>query len=339
MLERGHAPEAIRKTLLDPANPISAHVLDQAKAEDYAVRQVAKAIVDLDFRPDRDGIPLRNQYNIRIALIKMGVGLKYDRFADRILMTGLPGFGPALEDAGANRLWLQLEQRFGFRPGKDLLLAVLQDTARVNSFHPVLDYLDALRWDGIERLDGWLTTYAGAEYSEYTRAVGTLMLVASIRRVRQPGCKFDEMVVLESEQGKDKSSALRVMAVRDEWYTDDLPLYSQGKLVIEQLRGRWIVEAAELSGMRRADIEHLKALLSRQEDRARMSYDRLLTEVPRHSVVIGTTNSQEYLRDLTGNRRFWPVQVQAIELAMLKRDRDQLWAEAAAMEAAGTASA
>ena len=105
--------------------------------------------------------------------------------------------------------------------------------------------------------------------------------------------------------------------------------------MIESLRGRWIIEAAELSGMRRADIEHLKAFLSRQVDRARLAYGRIVSEVPRQCVIVGTTNSLEYLRDTTGNRRFWPVRCQRFNITALRRDRDQLWAEAAAREARG----
>jgi predicted P-loop ATPase len=101
------------------------------------------------------------------------------------------------------------------------------------------------------------------------------------------------------------------------------------------LRGKWIVEAAELSGMRRGEVEHVKALLSRRTDRARLSYDRIPSEVPRQCIIVGTTNSEEYLKDMTGNRRFWPVRIKQFDLSALKRDLDQLWAEAAAAEAAG----
>ena len=161
----------------------------------------------------------------------------------------------------------------------------------------------------------------------------TLTLIAAVRRVRTPGCKFDELLVLESPQGLLKSSALRVLSVEESWFSDDLPLNSDGKRAIESLAGRWIVEAAELNGLRRSDIEHLKSFLSRQVDRARMSYDRLVTAAPRQCVFIGTTNSTTYLRDGTGNRRFWPVRVGRFDIEALRRDRDQLWAEAAAREA------
>jgi predicted P-loop ATPase len=157
-----------------------------------------------------------------------------------------------------------------------------------------------------------------------------------VRRVRQPGCKFDEMPVLEQPlQGTDKSSALAILAVHDDWFTDDLPLNTDSKRVIEALRGRWIVEAAELSGMKKADVEHLKATLSRRVDRARMAYGRLTIDAPRQCIIVGTTNKGQYLRDTTGNRRYWPVLVQRFDLVELRHDRDQLWAEAAAREAKG----
>jgi predicted P-loop ATPase len=161
------------------------------------------------------------------------------------------------------------------------------------------------------------------------------MLIAAVRRVRQPGCKFDEMPTFESQQGKDKSSALAVLAVEEDWFSDDLPLTADSKKLIEQTRGRWIVEVADLSGMRKADIEHLKSLLSRRRDSSRMAYGRLPVEKPREFIIVGTTNEDEYLKDLTGNRRYWPVMTPKWDLAALKRDRNQLWAEVAESEATG----
>jgi predicted P-loop ATPase len=145
------------------------------------------------------------------------------------------------------------------------------------------------------------------------------------------------MVVLESNQGADKSSALEVLAVESDWFTDDLPLNADSKTAIEQLAGRWIVEAGELKGMRTSDVEHLKAFLSRRHDTARLAYERRSTRVPRQCAIIGTTNEDAYLTDSTGNRRFWPVRVGAFDLRLLRRDRDQLWAEAAARDAEGVA--
>jgi hypothetical protein len=335
MLRRGYAEQAILRVLLDRSNKISAHIYDQANPERYAKEQIKSAKQKIDFSRNDHGAPFKTQANVRISLLKMGVSVRYNEFSDQTLISGLSGFGPILDDAAIDRMWLMMDQR-GLKVSENLARTVIMDTARLNSFHAVLNYLDSLKWDRVERIDTWLTTYGGAEDNDYVHAVGALLLVAAVRRVRQPGCKFDEMVVIEiEEQGTNKFTALATLAVKEEWFEDDLPLNIEGKRVIESLRGRWIVEAAELSGMKRADIEHLKAFLSRQNDRARLAYGRLTSEVARQCVFIGTTNSSEYLRDTSGNRRFWPVRCKVFNIAALRRDRDQLWAEAAAREATG----
>jgi predicted P-loop ATPase len=322
--------------LLDPANGISDHPLSQADPQRCVDRQIQQATNEATLSTNEKGVPYATPNNIRIALLKLGITLRFDKFAYRTMLDGLPGFGPALEDAAIDRIWLTLQRQFHLHVSEGLLCTVLTDTAQLNSFHPVLDYLDGLEWDGVERIDTWLTTYGGAQSNEYVRAVGALMLVAAVRRVRQPGCKFDEMLVLENpEQGTDKSTALSVLAGHDDWFSDDLPLSATSQKAIEMMQGRWIMEAAEMSGMRRTEIEHLKAFLSRRIDRARMAYARCVTEAPRQCVVFGTTNSSEYLRDTTGNRRFWPVLVRRFDTEALRRDRDQLWAEAVAREATG----
>ncbi|KWV95941.1 virulence-associated E family protein [Erythrobacter sp. AP23] len=335
--------ETIMAVLTDPDFGISASVLDKGRgALRYAARQIARARQEVardntEFIVTEKGVRLANQQNIRVALARLGVRLSYDQFQDRTLVEGLEGFGPALDDGAVRRLRLLTEERFGFLPSKEFYGDVVVDAARRAAFHPVRDYLDGLVWDGTPRIDRWLIDYGGADDSTYVRAVGRLMLVAAVRRIRKPGCKFDEMVVFESEQGTNKSSALAVMAVRDDWFTDDLPLNADSKIVIERVTGRWIVEAAELKGLRRGDVEHLKALLSRQNDRARAAYARFAEEVPRQCIIVGSTNSERYLRDATGNRRFWPVRIAAFDLDALRRDRDQLWAEAAAIEEGGEA--
>jgi predicted P-loop ATPase len=163
-------------------------------------------------------------------------------------------------------------------------------------------------------------------------------MIAAVRRVRYPGSKFDEMAVWESAQGKNKSSALEVLAVRPEWFSDSLPLNADSKETIERVTGKLIIECADLHGLKRADVDQVKAQLSRQTDRARLAYGRLTTERPRQFVIFGTANSTDYLRDKTGNRRFWPVKVDRFDLAKLRADLDQLWGEAAFRESVGDAT-
>ncbi len=327
-VEEERLVKAVKKLTGDGVRAIK-DKLREARAEQNQRRGASG--FDLNDR----GQPAGNQGNIRRAMEILGVGVRYDKFNDSTLIDGLDGHS-VFDDPASDKLWLLVDETFGFLPRREFFIKVVEEAGRRCAFHPVLDYLDGLTWDGVERLDRWLVAYGGADDTEYVRAVGPITLVAAVRRVRRPGCKFDEMLILENPlQGTDKSTALKVLAVREEWYSDDLPLSSDGKRVIEQTRGKWIIEAPELSGMRRSEVEHVKALLSRTSDRARLSYDRLTSERPRQSIVVGTTNAAHYLRDTTGNRRFWPVRIARFDLVALERDRDQLWAEAAAREAAG----
>ena len=268
---------------------------------------------------------------------RLGISLRFDAFNDRMLIDGhAEDAGEAVvDDAIANQLWLRIEEEFGFRSTREYFYIVVEEAARRNTFHPVLDYLDGLEWDGTKRLDGWLTRYCGVTDTEYARAVGAITLIAAVRRVRRPGVKFDEMLVLEGPQGLNKSELLKALAVNPDWFSDDLPLNADGKRVIEQTRGKWIIEAAEMSGIRKTEVEHLKAMLSRQTDRGRLAYDRMTSEKNRQFIVFGTTNDATYLRDATGNRRFWPVRISGCNVDDLRADADQLWAEVAKREAAG----
>jgi hypothetical protein len=341
MVRAGCSDDAIYAVITDPEFPISESVLDKGSGmEAYAVQQIENArekveVEAEEFQKDKDGKLYTNLHNARLALRKLGVRLEFDEFADRSQVLGLPEFGPQLDDAAVTRLWLAVEERFRLVYPKERFVAIVSDAARQNRRHPVREFLDGLKWDETPRLDGWLSSYLGAEDTEYTRAVGTLVLVAAVRRVREPGCKFDEMLVLEGLQGGEKSTALKVLAVIEDWFSDDLPLNAKAQQFIEQTTGKWIVEAGELKGMRKGDVDALKSCLSRQRDRARMAWGRLPHERARQFVIIGTTNSNDYLKDNTGNRRFWPVRMGEIRLADMRRDREQLWAEAAAREAAG----
>jgi hypothetical protein len=278
--------------------------------------------------PDRNNIG-----NISLALDKLKVTLRYDTFAKKPFIV-YNEFSGLLDDDVCTDLWLDVDRHERFRPTKDLFFDVLKSRAREISYHPVRDYLLALTWDGVPRLDSWLITCANAPDTLYTRAISAIVLVAAVRRVLQPGCKFDEMLVLESgEQGLLKSTALRTLCPDPLWFSDDLPLNVPSKEIIERTAGKWIVEASDLSGMRSSQVEHLKGLLSRQVDGpVRMAYARLPVEAPRQFVLIGTTNSYTYLSDQTGNRRFWPLRVDRFDIPWIQQHRDQLWAEAVQQE-------
>lgn len=288
------------------------------------------------FQRDEDSKIIPSQDNVDLALRKLGIRLRYDEFAGHEIVEGLAGFGPRLDDSAINRMRFTIDAQYGFLVPKVLFFDLVSDRARLHRFHPVRRYLDGIKWDGENRLDKWLIDYAVAKDTPYVRAVSRIVLIAAVRRARRPGAKYDEMLILESKQGTNKSSALRVLAVDDDWFTDDLPLNNDTKRFMEATGGKWIIEAGELKGMSRSDVTSLKACLSRQIDEARLSYDRKPTVQSRQFVIIGTTNEFDgYLRDPTGNRRFWPVRVEQFDLDALRRDRDQLWAEAVVAEAAG----
>jgi predicted P-loop ATPase len=210
----------------------------------------------------------------------------------------------------------------------------LTDQARQHGYHPVRDALAGLVWDRTPRLDNWLHRYAGATDSALTRTIGRLFLIAAVRRIRQPGAKFDQCLVLEGPQGAGKSSLACILA-GEAWFTDCVDIGAEPKVIVEQTAGTWIVELAELSGIGNREVEQIKAMISRQVDRARLAYDKRVSDVPRQFVLVGTVNDSAYLRDTTGNRRFWPVRVGTVDLEALRADRNQLWAEAAHYEAQG----
>lgn len=288
------------------------------------------------------GKRLPSQHNIYLALRLLKIRVAYDQFADRAHIAGLEEHGipttdPYLDDAKMTALRLFLELKLQLYVQKEYFCDVVTNYARSNSTHPVRGYLDRMqgKWDKVGRIDRWLIDYCGAADSPFNRAAGRLWMIAAVRRIRKPGVKFDELLTLESPQGMEKSSMLTTLAVEPQWFTDAVPLNADPKRVIEQTRGKWIVEVSELQGMTKAEIEHVKAFLSRQTDSARAAYGRLTEHVDRSFICAGTTNSERYLRDLTGNRRFWPVMVGRVALKKLMKDRDQLWGEAAALEAKG----
>lgn len=286
---------------------------------------------DSDFARADGKIIAKSQDNIRRAIELLGHELSYNEFAAQMLMDNKP-----LEDPQWKALYLEIDREYRFQPPLDFFKMVIEDTAWQRSFHPVKQYLDALVWDQKPRLDTWLIRCAGVEDTPYTRAISAIMLIAAVRRIRQPGCKYDEMVVWESHQGADKSNAAQALCPHPDWFSDDLRLNLHAQELIEATLGKWIVEASDLAGKRKTEIEQLKAMLSRQRDGpARMAYAHFPVERPRHFILIGTTNSSAYLTDSTGGRRFWPMTVQRFNIELIKRHRDQLWAEASVREAAG----
>lgn len=285
---------------------------------------------------EHTGKPRASQQNLDIALDKLGVVLSYDQLGEHEIIERNCQ-RDRIEDKHINRLYFEIESSFGFRADDGYLNRYLSDRAHANEYHPVRDYLAGVEptWDGVPRIDTWLINLAGAKDTPFVRAVSRLVLVAACRRVRHPGEKFDELLVLESTQGTAKSSALATLCPEPAWFGDDMPLGADTQRRMEAIEGKWIIECGELKGMRAADHLDLKAFLSRTTDECRMAYARRKAIRPRQCVFVGTTNDREYLKDQTGNRRYWPVEIRRFDLVKLREQRDQLWAEAAHAETAG----
>lgn len=219
--------------------------------------------------------------------------------------------------------WLQ---RQGIMVPASIAGQAVEVVARDHLFHPVRDYLETLTWDGVPRIDAWLTAYLGAADSPYNRAIGPRWLISAIARIHTPGAQADCALILEGPQGIRKSSALRVLA--QPWFTDRLSDLGSKDAAMET-KGVWVIEIAELDTMSRADVGTIKAFITRTCDRFRPPYGKRLVDLPRQCVFAGTVNPDGgYLKDPTGGRRFWPVVCGAINIVALERDRDQLWVEA-----------
>jgi predicted P-loop ATPase len=283
--------------------------------------------------------------------------VRFDEFARQIVLQRpipRPGSMPpesfearAWSDTDAAALTEHFNDRGFGRCGLQLVHAVVQLEASRHPFHPLRDYLDSLQWDGKPRISRFLTDCCGAvvfaDLAEpaagvaYVEAVSRAFFVSAIARIYAPGCKADCMLILEGPQGALKSQLLRLLATRDEWFSDSLPHNIESKDARSHLAGLWIVEMPEIAQFRRAEAESIKAYLSCRVDRYRPSYGRADVQVPRQCVFVGSTNAETYLHDPTGNRRFWPVRVRHIRLDSVRGMVDQLWAEAAAAYRKGEA--
>jgi Virulence-associated protein E len=285
----------------------------------------------------KDGTPKATCANARTAIVALGVECKYDLFHDKLIVGGhaIAQHAGELSDHACQMLRLAIHETWKFDPGRNHTFDAAVQLCLNNTFDPIQNYLKGLKWDGKKRIDRWMSAYLGAEDNPFNNAISRLSMVALVRRARQPGCKFDQIIVLESEEGKLKSTALAVLAGSEENFSDQSILGLSDQQQQERLRGKWVYEISDLSGIRKAEVESVKAFASRTHDRARPAYGRTLIESPRRCVIFGTTNDSTYLKSRTGNRRFWPVKVGTIDIAALRLDRDQLIAEAAAVEASG----
>lgn len=303
----------------------------QEAREDFSDEDWA---ADLEY--GKDTKPKNSLKNARLILQHDPAlqGIVFNQLADNIEIKGdVPwksagGFWRDADDA-------QLENYLDANYTEFTKVKILSAITKVSddrSYHPIREYLDVLpEWDGVKRVDTLLIDYLGAEDTEYVRQVTRKTLCAAVNRVKDPGCKFDTMLVLCGPQGIGKSTLIQKLGGK--WFTDSLSIADmKDKTAAEKLQGFWLIEVGELAGMRKTDVETVKAFLSRQTDDYRASYGRRVGSHPRQCVIIGTTNAEEgFLRDTTGGRRFWPVRVPRIGEKrvwdMTETEVQQIWAE------------
>jgi len=290
----------------------------------------------------RDGLKncLSNVYQILAHRPEWSEVVGYDEFALCIVKRKPPPYdgGTVGEwdstDDSRTAMWLaQLNPDWTFTPSSDLVAEAVEVLGRANAFHPVREYLASLTWDGTPRLEMWLEDYLGVARAEYSMRVAKWWLMGAVKRVLQPGCKFDYCLVLEGPQGKGKSTALRILG-RD-WFGDtDLDLSHKDSM--SALRGKWVYEIAELGALARSEEKRQKSFLSRTIDEYRPVYGRREIKAPRQLVFGGSTNEFEWNKDPTGGRRFWPVECHGeFNLDGLRDVLDQLYAEARVLVEAG----
>lgn len=268
--------------------------------------------------------------------------LAYDAFAETPILTAQPpqraqdklaiepGAAWSPQDATRTAAWIESEYGIAV-PSAGVTEAVLA-AAQHRKVHPVREYLDGLTWDGTARVERFFTTYCGVTEASYTHGVARMLFVGAVARVRAPGCKVDTIPILEGEQGRGKSRLIAALAAP---WGADTPISLGDKDAYQSLRGVWIYELAELASFKGREAARIKSFASSPSDHYRPSYEPRARSVPRQCIFIGTTNESHYLADATGARRFWPIRVERIDVDAVKRDRDQLWAEAAMMHRDG----
>lgn len=320
----------------DGAAPI---LLDKERMADMEFEDITDD--DEDFlsklKRDKNGTPESDVYNCLVVL-KQDPSLKgkirLDEFAHRlVVIDDLPWRGkdetPYWTDTDDACLRNYFATKYLIK-GKGIIDDALQEVTQDNKFHPVREYIKGLTWDGECRLDTLFIDYIGAEDTEYIRAVTRKWMCGAVARVMDPGVKFDTAIVLYGSQGLGKSLILERLGRK--WFNNSL-VDIKTKDALEQIQGSWIVELAELAPTYKNDNEIVKAFISRTSDRFRSPYGRRTEEYPRQCVFAGSTNNLMFLKDRTGNRRFWPITGDKDRKTkhswdLSKAEIDQLWAEA-----------
>ena len=307
--------------------------LEETKAINYRIQHYE----NLGLEVNKDGYPTQNAGNYKALLLNKDVvphTFKWNEFSESIEIDGR-----LLKDNDITLLSNLFSNVAGFESDKKLR-NVITEAALDNSYHPVKQYLESIVWDGVPRVETMFTTFLSAKDCELYHVYAKLFMIAAIKRVYKPGCKFDNMLVLQGEQGNGKSTFCEKLAVNDKWYNDNIIIADRDKDSLLYMQDAWIVIMDELDAWNKADSNAAKGFMSKRSDKFRAPYAQNSEEHPRHCVFIGNTNDETFLKDSTAitERRYWVIKTEGnwetsrdkIKL-MTPEMIDQLWAEAMVM--------
>lgn len=250
----------------------------------------------------------------------LGGSIRFNEFTGRAEWRNRP-----LADEDTIEIRMMIEDA-GYEPKDGDVYPVIIRHAMDNKYDPVRDYLDGLKWDGEARIDTWLIEYMGAPDHDILRVFSAKFLIGAVARIYEPGCQMDNMLVFEGRQGAGKTTAVGALFGR-EYMISSINDFKSKEASIA-LQGRWVAEIAELAALKKTDITDVKKFITETVDQYRPVHGKNTIDRPRRCVFVGTTNERHYLKDATGNRRFWPVPCGTVKADQLAIDRDQLWAEA-----------
>ncbi|MGE7366427.1 VapE domain-containing protein [Desemzia incerta] len=291
----------------------------------------------IDLRRAKDGTIKNDLTNIAAILLNdsnlKGL-LAFDEFSQKVVKKGKTfwkSYNTDWTDNDVSMLRNYLDNKYEIRISKDNLHDSTLAVSKNNSFHPVKDFITNTEWDGVERIEQLFIDFLGADDNDYVRAVTKKWITGAVARIYRPGIKFEIVPVITGKQGLGKSTFISKLG--NEWYTDGLSGLGNNKDDLQFLLGSWIIELGELSATRRTEVEQTKQFISATKDRYRPSYGRITAEYPRTCVFIGTSNDNTYLKDKTGNRRFFPIPVITERrlkdpFKELEKEVPQIWAEA-----------
>lgn len=272
---------------------------------------------------------LLNAYTVLAKDSRWQGRLRWSTFEEVVYLDGKP-----FDDNETTRISLWLDRIYMLRIASENLVRAVNHVAMEHPFHPIREWMDGLVWDGTPRVDGLIATYLRGLPSELNTRLSRAWMIAAVARIYEPGCKFDNLLVLVGDQGEGKSQACAALSPNPNW-TAETTFKVGEKDTFQLIQGVWLYEIAELKSLRGASDEAVKAFLSTRKDRFRRPYGRFPEVHLRSVVFIGTTNLDEFLSDETGSRRYWPAYVGVPDIRGIVRDRAQLWAEAVQAYRAG----